>query len=146
MKKLLKSEICGSMNSAHHALFTEKVKYFGSKKKKKKNRRNAKHAFGKHKCASQTHPRLISQIMQNLSDICWVSLLLIFRGLTFYRVGIRNFVRHWTQICEISQNEFNRVYQCLGVRLEEKTRKLETQEKLQRKWKERLNKEREKET
>ena len=36
MKKLLKSEICGSMNSAHHALFTEKVKYFGSKKKKKK--------------------------------------------------------------------------------------------------------------
>ena len=35
MKKLLKSEICGSINSAHHALFTEKVKYFGSKKKKK---------------------------------------------------------------------------------------------------------------
>ena len=35
MKKLLKSEICGSVNSAHHALFTEKVKYFSSKKKKK---------------------------------------------------------------------------------------------------------------
>ena len=35
MKKLLKSEICGSVNIAHHALFTEKVKYFGSKKKKK---------------------------------------------------------------------------------------------------------------
>ena len=52
MKKLLKSEICGSVNSAHHALFTGKVKYFGSKKKKKKKkrRRNAKRAFGK--CAN----------------------------------------------------------------------------------------------
>ena len=38
MKKLLKSEICGSVNSAHHALFTGKVKYFGSKKKKKKKK------------------------------------------------------------------------------------------------------------
>ena len=35
MKKLLKSKICGSVNSAHRALFTGKVKYFGSKKKKK---------------------------------------------------------------------------------------------------------------
>ncbi|XP_075673069.1 arginine--tRNA ligase, cytoplasmic-like [Castanea sativa] len=26
----------------------------------------------------------------------------------------------WTQICEISRNEFNRVYQRLGVQLEEK--------------------------
>ena len=39
MKKLLKSEICGSVNSAHHALFIRKVKYFDSKKKKKKRRR-----------------------------------------------------------------------------------------------------------
>ena len=39
MKKLLKSEICGSVNSAHRALFTEKVKYFSSKKKKKKKRK-----------------------------------------------------------------------------------------------------------
>ena len=39
MKKLLKSEICGSVNIAHHALFTEKVKYFGSKKKKKQKKR-----------------------------------------------------------------------------------------------------------
>ena len=38
MKKLLKIEICGSVNNAHHALFTEKVKYFSSKKKKKKNK------------------------------------------------------------------------------------------------------------
>ena len=36
MKKLLKSKICGSVNSAHRALFTGKVKYFDSKKKKKK--------------------------------------------------------------------------------------------------------------
>ena len=36
MKKLLKSEICGSVNNAQHALFTEKVKHFGSPKKKKK--------------------------------------------------------------------------------------------------------------
>ena len=36
MKKWLKSEICGSVNSAHNALFTGKVKHFGSKKKKKK--------------------------------------------------------------------------------------------------------------
>ena len=34
MKKWLKSEIYGSINSAHRALFTGKVKYFGSKKKK----------------------------------------------------------------------------------------------------------------
>ena len=39
MKKLLKSEICGSVNSAHRALFTEKVKFFSSKKKKKKKRK-----------------------------------------------------------------------------------------------------------
>ena len=51
MKKFLKSKICGSVNSAHRALFTGKVKYFDSKKKKKnkKNKRNAKHAFGKRK-------------------------------------------------------------------------------------------------
>ena len=36
MKKLLKSEICGSVNNANYALFTEKVKHFGSKRKKKK--------------------------------------------------------------------------------------------------------------
>ena len=36
MKKLLKSEICGSVNSAHSALFTGIVKHFGSKKIKKK--------------------------------------------------------------------------------------------------------------
>ena len=36
MKKLLKIEICGSVNNAHRALFTEKVKYFNSKKKKRK--------------------------------------------------------------------------------------------------------------
>ena len=36
MKKLLKSKICGSVNSAHRALFTGKVKYINSKKKKKK--------------------------------------------------------------------------------------------------------------
>ena len=48
MKKLLKIEICGSVNNAHRALFTEKVKYFSSKKKKKKkNKRNAKRAVGK---------------------------------------------------------------------------------------------------
>ena len=35
MKKLLKSEICGFVNSAHHALFTGKIKHFGSQKKKK---------------------------------------------------------------------------------------------------------------
>ena len=35
MKKLLKSEICASVNSAHHTLFTEKVKHFDSKKKEK---------------------------------------------------------------------------------------------------------------
>ena len=35
MKKLLKNEICGSMNSAHLALFMEKVKHFGSREKKK---------------------------------------------------------------------------------------------------------------
>ena len=40
MKKLLKSEICGSVNIAHHALFTEKVKYFGSKKKKTEETQN----------------------------------------------------------------------------------------------------------
>ena len=48
MKKLLKSKICGFVNSAHRALFTGKVKYFGSKKKKK-HKRNAKRAFGKRK-------------------------------------------------------------------------------------------------
>ena len=36
MKKLLKSEIYGSVNSAHCALFMGKVKHFGSQKKKKK--------------------------------------------------------------------------------------------------------------
>ena len=46
MKKLLKSEIYGSVNNAHCALFMGKVKHFGSQKKKK-NRRNAKRAFGK---------------------------------------------------------------------------------------------------
>ena len=35
MKKLLKSKICGSVNSAHRALFTGKVKYINLKKKKK---------------------------------------------------------------------------------------------------------------
>ena len=39
MKKLLKIEICGSVNNAHRALFTEKVKYFSSKKKKKKQKK-----------------------------------------------------------------------------------------------------------
>ena len=38
MKKLLKIEICESVNNAHRALFTEKVKYFSSKKKKKKTK------------------------------------------------------------------------------------------------------------
>ena len=50
MKKLLKSEMCESVNSTHHALFIGKVKYFDSKKKKKKKeerRRNTKRAFGK---------------------------------------------------------------------------------------------------
>ena len=37
MKKLLKSEICESVNNAHYALFTKKVKHFSLKKKKKKN-------------------------------------------------------------------------------------------------------------
>ena len=40
MKKLLKSKICGSVNSAYRALFTEKVKYFNSKKKKNKTKQN----------------------------------------------------------------------------------------------------------
>ena len=39
MKKLLKSKIYGSVNSAYRALFTEKVKYFGSKKKKKNQKK-----------------------------------------------------------------------------------------------------------
>ena len=38
MKKLLKSKICGFVNSAHRALFTGKVKYINSKKKKKKKK------------------------------------------------------------------------------------------------------------
>ena len=38
MKKLLKSEICGSVNSTHRALFTGKVKYFGYNQKKKKKK------------------------------------------------------------------------------------------------------------
>ena len=52
MKKLLKSEIYGSVNSAHCALFMGKVKHFGSQKKKKKQK----------KCKTcvwevQTHPK-----------------------------------------------------------------------------------------
>ena len=42
MKKFLKSKICGSVNSAHRALFTGKVKYFDSKKKKKKQKKQKK--------------------------------------------------------------------------------------------------------
>ncbi|KAK9988649.1 hypothetical protein SO802_028888, partial [Lithocarpus litseifolius] len=34
--------------------------------------------------------------------------------------GDQKYRKAWTQICEISQNEFNRVYQRLGVQLEEK--------------------------
>ncbi|KAG2712994.1 hypothetical protein I3760_04G153100 [Carya illinoinensis] len=34
--------------------------------------------------------------------------------------GEEKYRRAWAQICEISRNEFNRVYQCLGVHLEEK--------------------------
>ena len=52
MKKLLKSKICKSINSAHHALFIGKVIYFDlkkklKKKKEEKRRRNVKRAFGK---------------------------------------------------------------------------------------------------
>ena len=47
MKKLLKNKICGSVNSAHRALFTRKVKYFGSKKKNKKKTKPTQNAFGK---------------------------------------------------------------------------------------------------
>ena len=35
---LLKSKICGSVNNAHRALFTGKIKFFGQKKKKKKTK------------------------------------------------------------------------------------------------------------
>ncbi|XP_041008553.1 arginine--tRNA ligase, cytoplasmic-like isoform X2 [Juglans microcarpa x Juglans regia] len=34
--------------------------------------------------------------------------------------GEERYRRAWAQICEISRNEFNRVYQCLGVHIEEK--------------------------
>ena len=47
MKKLLKNKIYGSVNSAHCALFTKKVKYFSKKKRKERRRRNVKCAFGK---------------------------------------------------------------------------------------------------
>ena len=42
--------------------------------------------------------------------------LLIFRGLiNFLQGGDQKYRKAWTQICEISPNEFNKVYQCLGV-------------------------------
>ena len=46
MKKWLKSEICGSVNSAHNALFTGKVKHFGLKKKKKAGTQNVRLGLG----------------------------------------------------------------------------------------------------
>ena len=55
MKKLLKSEIYESVNSARCALFIGKVKHFGSKINK--NSWNTKHVFGKRKGASQTHTK-----------------------------------------------------------------------------------------
>ena len=58
MKKLLKSKICESINSAHRALFTGKVKYFGSKKK---NKRNAKRAFALPKRTLKLHHKNMLQ-------------------------------------------------------------------------------------
>ena len=57
MKKWLKSKICGSMNSAYRALFTKKVKHFGSKRKKKKKRKKQTQNvhLGNTKRASQMH-------------------------------------------------------------------------------------------
>ena len=56
MKKLLKSEICGSVNSAHRALFIEKVKYFDSKKKKKKKKKKEEETQNVRLGSAQMHP------------------------------------------------------------------------------------------
>ena len=55
MKKLLKSKICGFVNSAHRALFTEKVKYFSSKKKKTKETQNVRLAHTLRVCLDKTY-------------------------------------------------------------------------------------------
>ena len=45
MKKLLKSKIYGSVNSAYRALFIRKVKYFDLKKKNKNKNAKCRRGF-----------------------------------------------------------------------------------------------------
>ena len=56
MKKLLKSEMCESVNSTHHALFIGKVKYFDSKKKKKKKKKKEEETQNVRLGSAQMHP------------------------------------------------------------------------------------------
>jgi hypothetical protein len=52
------------------------------------------------------------------------SLYISLSWLNFGQGGEPNYHRAWVQICEISRNEFHRIYRRLGVHLEEKVCKL----------------------
>ena len=59
-----------------------------------------------------------SQLFGSFSDLISVEVSLIF----VLQGGEAKYRKAWAQICEISRNEFNRVYERLGVELEEKVR------------------------